>query len=666
MTPRPRWLVPAYGCAAGWLAALLIARAVRLSFQAPSATGFPLTYCDWIGYPKIADYAAVAIMLGAGVGGAVAASWGWRRRRDRPPVDRGFWLPLAIASLAGAGGLALQGRPGVSLSLAACSLLALTLPWLDHRWYLPAPVPVAEAQPVAGRRRHWLLPVVTLVGLVWAHDPVWQERALDMLHEGVHLLYVQHALAGERPGVAVRTEYGPLYSHSILWWLRATEVTAEQQRRYFHAARVAGTILLLAAVGMAVEGPAAVLVTAVAMLGLSPSSAAGNIYGWANALRPGLALAALVLAWAGLETGAAWRLRTAGTLLSLALLYSPEFGLAAAVGIVLLWLLAGIRAAPWKAAGQLAGTFALVSALLWLAMFGREAAEALGHTTSGYAMARLAGHGAKPFPGFAWWTSLQTIVRDRDNYLWQLSIWGPLALCCLGAAWLMSRPLRGRDGAPRLVLALIVVTLLFHLPAVARPSGQQAASSPPAVVLGGLLLHALSRRSRTAAVLAASLVLGYSTFAPTGNLRIGLERLQARPTAPAGPMVTMRRLGRLALPAEQRHFIEDAVAAVHARCPAGSRMFLAAPMDLMLPFAADRLTVAPWADPVLATTPAASREVLAALERERPPLVVVGDWLDLPLPKEHPEFWAYIEAHYRLDLRLEDHLFYVRRGPPGR
>jgi len=662
MAPRPRLLVPLYGCCSGWLIALLVARAKLISFHLPTSPHHPLTYCEWIHYPKIADYFWVAITVLAGFAGIIAAVGLWHvvMTRARPKRLSSGLLVVAISCLVSVFLIASHLGNGTSVALSVFAGISMVLPWLDQRWYLPASPPSVESRwsPLHGRR--WLLPASLLVGMVWIHDPCWRERGLDPMHEGVHLLYVQHALNGEPPGVTIRTEYGPLYSHSIIWWLNRSALTVESQRRYFLGVQAVGTALYLATVGWAVAGVPAALITALAMLGLTPA-AATTWYGWCNTLRSGLALAGLILCWRGLESGSARRLGTAGVLLTMALLYSPEFGFAAWIGAALLLLFPRDGQTRERAVAVVLGTATLVFAVLWLAMFRSQALVAMHHSWNEYAVARISGHAAKPMPAFAWWSSVVSVFQHSEHYLWHLSLWGPLLLCGVAGAWLICQDLRGADGTPRLILALIVATLIFQIPAIARPTGQQSASAPPAILLGGLLLDGLARRSRPGFAVTATLVVSYAVFASYGNLQIGYHRITARPTPMMTAYPAIPRLGRLQIPADQMKSVTAIIAAVQSRCPRGQRFFLAAPFDLALPFLDDRCTIAPWVDPVLATTPQASAEMLAALDRARPSLVVVGDWLDIPLPIEHPELWAYIESHYRLDKKIADHMFYVRR-----
>lgn len=623
-----------------------------------------MTYCEWIGYAKLADFAWVGIMLSSGLIAGIIAFWGSRAVIGTHFEKRLPTGSLIVASLCftSAWLLALSDKYGSSAIAWSLAGGAAVLPWLDRQWYRPAREGSHDQVWPSRGHRYWLLPVCLVIGIVWAYDPYLHVLAFDAVHEGVHLLYLQHALAGESPGVAVRTEYGPLYTRSIIAWLRFTGITVEHQRRYFQVAQALGIALNLAVIGWTLSGISAIATTTVAMLGLTPASLAAFGYGWANCLRPGLALAGLTLCWLGLERASRFQLGAAGVLLALALLYSPEYGCAAIAGVIILCLLQQPARDTWSSVTVVVGMTIGLSVALWMLMFGRDSWRAASNLVQGYALARLGGHAARPWPNVLWWVSPVFVINHANAYLYEFSLWAPFVICSLAGIWLIGKNIRSTNGTARLVVALTATTFLFQLSAIARPLGSQSSSAPPAILLGGVLLDQLARRSRIGLMAVAALVMAFSFLNPHGNILCGLNRVFAHPNWSAGATISDVRLGDVHLGTEQTNFIKNTVQAVREHCPPGKRFFLAAPLDLALPFFADRCTLTPWVDPVLATTPQASAEMIAALDRERPSLVVVGDWLDIPLPVEHPELWAYIEAHYRLETKIADHLFYVRRA----
>ncbi len=585
------------GAVAGAVVILLVAWTGVVSFDPPVHRGGVLDHCTWIGYPKVADY---------------------------------FWYAAAILS-------AIGGAAG--------------LEWLDRRRRAGVDPAAPEREELPRARRWW--PAVSLaIAAVWTLDPGWRARPLDALHEGAHLLYARHALAGEWPGAGIRTEYGPLYTHSLIAWLGVTEMTVEMERRYFHAAQVAGAWLHLLALGWICRSGPVLAIATVAMLGLSTASADLLTYGWASPLRTAFGLLAVVLLWRASVAESRRLAVAAGAAVAAALLYSPEFGLAAVAGCLVLCVLPAGR--------PLAGRFllgaAVTGAAIWTILFGRDAVSALGGIGGGYGWARLTGHGARPWPDFR-----------LDALVIQVSLWGPAALVVAGAVALMGGGPVARWPSAAAILALLPVVLLSQLPAIARPHGQQTMSAPFAVVLGALLLDRLRREHRRWAIAAGAAVVGWAAVAPNGNLVTAARRLTAPRVTGAGVNALAPRLGKLALPVRHLAFAVQSAAVVREFCPEGKRVFLAAPYHLIVPFLADRAALAPYPSTELAVLPGAAAVVMAALERDPPPVALVTEMgLDVPYALEHPDQWAFIRSRYRKLRTIGDLDVYVLNGSGAR
>ncbi len=618
MKPDQRPLNPrraALGFAAGWIGAAWIAHLGVIRFQPhPETDPYP-DACTQMGYAKIQDYFWYAVLPLAALAGAWMAGRLWRGGNDTGDA-RG------MSNLQ-------KSRPVSVAAILGCFLLSAA----------------------------------------WMCDPWLSSRVFDILHEGLHLLTVQAWLSGGRPGLTIHSEYAPLYDWTTIWWLRSFGVNASSLRWYFYAAQVAGTTLNLILVQLAVRGRVArVAAGALILLG---STAATTTYGWANALRSGWPLAAVVIAVAG-PGAAAVRGAVAGALLAISVLYSHEYGIA---GVAALLAFRGGwerpapgRGAPIAAWGVLGGAVTLL--VLGIAMFGPDWLAGLRAAIGpGYGMSRLSGNGSLPLPVFRLPASSDPPYAAY-LLLWLVSLWAPPLVAAAAAVWRHADPRAGDTHSGRLVVPLAVFLVLAQVPGIARPYGSQILAIPAMALLAGILTDAAIGAGRVqVARLATVVVLAYAVVNPFGGVRRLVLGRWGRPAGHAALVAPGGRFGTLRLDPEGVSRLVKAADLVRRLCPGNGRVFVGGMRAQVVCFLADRAPLGPYPDGALALTDGARQEVLDALDRERPAVALMeDDSLDVSSESEHPEQWRYLRAHYRVasEWGTKPHLsIFVRNGGSG-
>jgi hypothetical protein len=243
--------------------------------------------------------AELAAGLLPGLAAALACSWAWSRRRDRPPALAGVALAAATAV-----GLALTNAPadpalawpGLVLATAAVAAALITF---DRRWRELGLMPALLAVTAAG---------------IWATVPdVEAALVLGGVALAMALLGRPGPLAGRQPGVAAFGIAGSVAVAAVLVWVVATG----------GAARPGSVVGGLTCLGMLAVEPA--------VRGLDPRHCSPL-----DPLerRPGLAWGAVAvqLVLAGLAARVVGRPEGATTALALAAL---ELGLALVAGTLL-------------------------------------------------------------------------------------------------------------------------------------------------------------------------------------------------------------------------------------------------------------------------------------------------------------------------------------------
>ena len=667
--PPPMWraVFLGYGAWVGWLGAMLVANARVITFTVRPAGAGIGSWCFKHGYAKQQDYFWYAVAVAAAVAGAGSALLARRGLRARGwRGTSGTWaLPLAVVCLAGATGLSIVGlaTPLPILPALALAGAGAVLPWLDRRW-LAAEIPPLEAgepAPASPPDLRWWAASAAVVAAAWVWDPCIRYRVLDGLHEGFVLLYVQGWLAGDVPNLTTRTAYGPLYLRSLIWWMQAFGLTMSVARYYFAAAQIAGTIVHLVLIRLICRSwPAALVGT---WLMLTCSTAPDIQYGWANALRTAVPLAALWACWRGAVRGNIRMLIAAGAVGGGWLLYSQEHAVACAAASVTMLAALGVRDGAAVSFRRLVawggGAVTAVAVLLFVA-FGSRTAEAFRLLATGNTLAsRLLGFGAFPLPTLppAW------SILGVGDIVTVVTVWWPGLVGGLALAWLVTAPRAATIGRGALALGLAVAALLDQVPMLTLPRAQIESSAPAAILLATLALdHAWGRRLR-APFAAAGLLLvavGFGRMAPYWVNMVAKMECVTVPHLYAPS--TIPRLGALEIPPEQRESLVNFIGGVRALCPPGKRIFFAAVSYEYVPFLADRAALAPFPRDLDAGSAAEQDEVLAALDREKPPVAIMrDDGLFLSYAEEHPRELAYIKSHYRLEAVAGDVSVYVRK-----
>lgn len=393
--------------------------------------------------------AAAAAGSGLGIAAGVAAG---------APVPAGEVLLVAgLAAAAAADGL-LPAVPAAAPWLLVLGV-GLSVAGMTRRPALRgAAAPPIEADRAPAGSPGWVAWCGVLGGLIWLHhDPMLHDRSLDLHHEGTHLAYVSHLAAGRWPGDRLALIYGPLYEFSLLAWMKVCGWTVAAERGYFTAAQVAGGLCAFAVLTRVC------LTTAGAVLGLvlvHLFTVSGLVwYGWANGLRAGSGLAALVLTVDVVfgRRPRPWWAAGCGALLALAFCYSQESG-----GAALLALAATIVTSA--AAGP--GRF-LRPALAVAAGWGLTLAAVLGLLFSGPLRSRLASlflYSSAQFGSFmAIAFPLPEAPRTASTagwihyaVQWPWLAWGLPALCAVLLVWMAAARGAGRSWTARDVRLIAV------------------------------------------------------------------------------------------------------------------------------------------------------------------------------------------------------------------
>ena len=658
-----------HGLLSGWLGTLLLARSGLLKFTpANPATAEILNGCILTGYPKQRDYFWFAAIILAGLSGTIAGKLlhhllrktDWRGLIPDIPQATGF------ACLITAYALAFSSAYSTSSITFVLSFAGTVLPWFDRVWFNP-PSPLAswtrpalKPGPVAA-----FLTASLVLAAFRIYDPRINSSPLDGVHEGTQLMQVQSALSGDIPGLDTRVNYGPLYTHSLIWWMRGFGMTVSSERRYFIAAQVIGTLIHFLLLRLLCRGWLALGLGT--WLILMASTASWVQYGWSNAMRTALPLMALFNCARGMETKKTGYIAASGALMAASLLYSPEFGLAGVMGCGIVFLYSFLHHRP-AARPLIFWTFSLaaVSTLTFFAMYGIRAGEAF-HALSdgGYALARIAGHGAMPMPGFPWWSSPAQIVGFEWKLLWVLQMWGPAVICGALGALLLARHRNWAPGNFPVVASLLVFATLAQVPVVARPHAQALTSALPLILLATIAIDDMwsaGGAGRRAAIALSVCLAIIAWSVPLGGMHSWLDGYSGPLPNQAYTGPGSERLGSLKPPLEQAAILREVTPILRRLCPPEERIYCAIPENSYLCFLSGRAALTPFPLVNLAITPADRGRVMNSLETMRPPLALIElKSIDVPNPDERKAEWDYIRRHYKLLKKVGTLLIYTRQ-----
>jgi len=671
----PGLAVILHGAWAGWAALLFVVRSGVIAFNYSDPADGLINLCTTLRYPKHQDYCWYGAMLAAGLAGAGLNALALKRLVRDGRVGRlgTAFLLLALGfAAAGTGLLFTAGwwrSPLTLLSLAAAGLL----PWFCARWYSPAgSLPVPAKPRTVLNAVGWLAACLAL-SFVWVYDGGYYLRWIDGYHEGGnHLLVVQGYLAGDTPGIGVRTVYGPLYHFSLIWWMKIFGMTVSSERVYFMLAQMAGTAIHLYLVRLVCGNRAVALAGMWLMLTLSTAPALG--YGWANALRTAIPLGAFVSCRYGIVRGSGRLLAVSGLLTACGMLYSQEFGAAGALGCLLL-LSADAFGVSRRLSGLYRWSASVLAAFLVLmaAMYRGRVATAIGKMfLENYAMTQLKGHYTLPLAGFPWFTSLLDAGSKSGDIIYQLSVWGPGLLCVLAAGWLASRRERLVPGNGPLLGALVLMALLSQLPVLARPMGQVGTSMPVVVLMAAVFFDMTvgadrpGGGARKGLILAASFLWGLSVSWPEIKSSY-LEKYNPNPFYQVGARGIFMRLGlvKLKLPRDETGI--RAMQYISRALLPGERIYVAAPFYSHLCFLTGHPGMAPFVSASMVRTLFDREAMVRILEEQKPPMTLLTEGaIDVPFAVSHPEEWAYIKAHYVMKLKINDLSIWMLKSTASR
>ncbi|MEK7476516.1 MAG: hypothetical protein AAB152_12915 [Candidatus Coatesbacteria bacterium] len=661
------WII-FYGCWVGWITVCAFAASDALLFSyVPPPAGI-LNACVLRKYPKQEDFfwfgatliAGIVFGLGFGCFRAVLQHAGWKG------VTRYFALGTGLCALAGTTVLAMSVRGAGSPVFYLGYAVSLLAPWLDRAILAPTEEVPREGDSHgtmwAIRWRNWALITLAVSSLViW--DGFQAHRPVDGLHEGVHLLYYQSWRAGDLPHVTVRAQYGPLYTYSLLWWLRMTGPSISTERMYFTLVQILGTWIHLLLLRAICSSPWVLLVGSLVMI--SHSTAMGIQFGWANALRTALALAAVVLCGLGWGTRERLRWSLVGMLLAASLLYSTEYGLAAILGCMVILAhgaMSGDREKSVKAFSWMAVAGSVSAALVLVLIFGAKVPAMIRSELGGsYIGSRLMGHGVIPFKAFPWFEGLDFAIANHKLILELAAIWLPMMGVSFFVPWIiLSRG--GLDVARRrLSIGLAVVAVLGQVPVLVRPNVQIAMSMPPVILFavawyGWARPGALVARTLALLLVVNSFLIG----APLWPLMVQKYALMYAPVGETVP--ELPRLGGVTASPFTSVGMRGAVKMIEDACGPGGRVYVAAPAYAHLVFLADRVGMPPY--PLVQLAPSARDRdlILSVLKSARPRMALVTlEGIDVPFAMEHPDEWEYIQRNYRMARKVGSLMIFIRK-----
>jgi len=641
-----------YGLWAGWTGVLLLARSELFRFTVQVPPDGILGYCFVNGYPKQQDYFWFVAMVVGGLAGTMVTLIGLRYLEKQVRVMNGGKFFLWAGMAGSLGSLLLALSPGFTRvpAIWIIYLCGIVCPWLWRGWLIAGKetgpdLPPRRNFPVLG---YWPV-IIFALALVWVADARLRCRMIDGIHEGTQLLYVQSLLAGQKLGIDFRTEYGPLGTLGLYGWMKATGMTIAQERLYYILMQAGGVaihliVFRIAGLGWLATGVGSLLV-------LTESSALGVQYGGATALRTAGAFLAVVLYWRARFGGIKW-LTASGIFQSIALMYSPDFGLASGLAIVAMYVRDRIFREKTGSLLQLVKWIGVASAgLVFLSFFvyGMSAPAGLsGLFFGGYGGSRLLGHGARPFPVFELggdWKAL------REVWLMGFISVGMLAWSLVSNASANRRTLLAGSG---------MFTLLAMIPGLARPMGQFLFAVPSCAFMvavgldSGMTLAGIKKK--VAIYLACFIVViacldVFSIFQPL------MEKYTPCGWNPDGQenMQGTERLGRV-LPLSM--VPEDVVLGartIAALSKKGDLVYVGAPAHAHLCFLADRPGLPPYPSGAIAATDRQRAEVLEALKKTPPAVALLSQsGIDIPYAIEHREEVDYIKRNYTLALKTGD------------
>lgn len=665
-------MVVTHGVLWGWVGVIFLAVSGAVKFSVtPSSLGID-NYCLRVGYPKQQDYFwYAAVLLAPWVGTAVNL---WLRRVLARRGWRGWasgWPSVAGVSCLGCALVfSFSAYYATAVGTVLLAMAGLALPWLDREWYrerMACGAPEEPAPPTTPRLLFWILGSAAVAVLAVA-DPCIGYRILDPMHEGHHLAYVQSYLAGDLPGIDVYSAYAPLFTYSVIWWMKAFDLTVVGERWYFMLVQIGGTAAHLALLWWICRTWRGRLIGGLLMLVLSTSL--GILYGWANALRTAIPLAALIVAWRGVDAGRVGTVAVSGCLIGIAWLYSQEYASAAVLAVVGMGAAVALRGRSTAVARNLVlwgGCGLGTVVLLLFIMFGWRLGEAVSHMATGGA-SHFFGQGAVPFPqvlrleglgSSGYWGGL--------GYL--LELWSPALLGGAVGAWLLACGRGVAQGRGPLVIALLVFMIVIQPPALVRPITHLASSAPGFVALAALVLDVLVIRGgwfRRAAVAGGVLLVVYGAARQYSNLRVNVEgKFLCAKEVRARPARLVERLGKTSLTEDEERRLAGFVGKIRDLCPSGERVYQTTFLGGALCFLADRAAMPPYPSGFVVVTAAQRARSLEALERSRPPVALIAkEGLDGSLFEvARAEEWSYVSRNYVLRDRYSDVMLFVRMVP---
>jgi hypothetical protein len=413
--------------------------------------------------------------------------------------------------------------------------------------------------------------------------------------------------------------------------------------------------------------------------------------------RVALGLGAIAAFHAYLRSAKPGWLFAAGAALGVALFYSQEVGLSAAVGIGVALLACGGRGGSSFARragefGWLAAGIAVVVGPLLVLFAAQGALGATLHNLFIFPRVRMLGYAAYAFPAFhqgvgrflseggpAGWNALRTVV---------LAYFTP-AVLAVSAFVLVLRGLRDQMTSRLFALAAVLVfgLLLFQSP-LSRPDGTHLVFAlPPALVLLVCLLEegflaALARTSSLALRTAAAafivlwiVALGIIQNMWIGNLHDYLRQagltLSGRFSAgqvPGFKPFTLPRARGVCAPEAWVDDVESTVRYIQARTRPDQPVWVF-PNEVMINFLADRPLSNPYPLNVWGITRSQRKEIVAAVERSKPPYAVfyldASPVDDIPHEVAMPEPFSYLDSTYVVDRQFGRWLVARRTGAPG-